>query len=237
MNESLPKNESNSGLIASPWHTLLVVLLEGLNAYRGAVFAQHSQAALLVDRPRMYLRIIFFEFLILATVIVGVRLRGASLKALFGQRWSSFGEMFRDLGLGIALMLTATLVVSILASHSHGQQPDQNIQFLLPRTPLEMLLWLAVSLAAGICEEAVYRGYFQRQFTALSHSVAAGILISAAAFGAVHAYQGWQRALVIAISAIFFGLMAHWRSSTRPGIFAHTLQDAIAPVLIKLIRH
>ena len=100
-----------------------------------------------------------------------------------------------------------------------------------------MLLWVAVSITAGICEEAVYRGYFQRQFTALTHSVLGGILISAVAFGAVHAYQGLQRASVIGAAAILSGLLAHWRGTVRPGMFAHTLQDAIAPSLLKLMRH
>jgi len=36
-----------------------------------------------------------------------------------------------------------------------------------------------------------------------------GVLISAAIFGGIHAYQGWSRAVVIAISAILFG---RWRT-------------------------
>ena len=96
---------------------------------------------------------------------------------------------------------------------------------------------MIVSILAGISEEAIYRGYLQKQFAALTGSLPAGILISAAAFGAVHVYQGWSRATVIAISAILFGVVAHWRRTVRPGMFAHGLQDAIAPLLVKLLRH
>jgi len=43
--------------------------------------------------------------------------------------------------------------------------------------------------------------------------------------------------VVIALSAILFGVVAHWRGTPRPGMFAHALQDAIAPLLLKLVRH
>jgi uncharacterized protein len=72
-------------------------------------------------------------------------------------------------------------------------------------------MWIALSITAGVCEEAIYRGYLQRQITALTHRVPAGIFLSAADFGAAHAYQGLQRASVIATSALLFGLIAQWR--------------------------
>jgi membrane protease YdiL (CAAX protease family) len=103
------------------------------------------------------------------------------------------GQMLRDLGIGAALWLVAIIVVSVLGGHSGP--PDGTIAFLLPQTPMEMILWVAVSIIAGISEEAIYRGYLQRQFTALLRSVPAGALISAAIFGGVHAYQGFSRAV------------------------------------------
>src|SRR6266403_3970572 len=135
----------------------------------------------------------------------------------------------------VALWFVAIIVVSVLSSHSGPA--DGTIAFLLPQTPMEMILWVVVSIVAGISEEAIYRGYLQKQFAVLTGSLAIGILISAAAFGAVHVYQGWSRATVIAISAILFGVVAHWRRTVRPGMFAHGLQDAIAPLLLKLLRH
>jgi hypothetical protein len=135
----------------------------------------------------------------------------------------------------VVLWFAVIIVVSVLSSHSGPA--DGTIVFLLPQTPMEMSLWVVVSIVAGISEEAIYRGYLQKQFTALTQSVPAGALISAAIFGGVHAYQGWSRAVVIAISAILFGAVAHWRGTVRPGMFAHGLQDAIAPLLLKLLRH
>ena len=94
-----------------------------------------------------------------------------------------------------------------------------------------------LSLVAGVCEEAIFRGYLQRQFQAFTRSAIAGSSDFQRDFGPVHAYQGCQRATVIAVSAILFGIVAHWRGTVRPGMFAHSLQDAIAPLLLRLMRH
>lgn len=232
-----PSASEPSRLIASPLHTLFLVIIEALNAYRATIFAAHVRAGLVPNRPFLYLRTMLFEFLILAIVIVGVRFRGASLQTIFGQRWRSFGQMFTDLGLGVALLFASTLLVSVLSGHQSGAPPDQSIAYLIPQTPFELLLWMALSFTAGICEETVYRGYFQRQFAALTHNVPAGILLSAAAFAAGHAYQGFQRSFVIGVAAVLSGMFAHWRGTVRPGMFAHTIQDAVAPLLIKWMRH
>jgi membrane protease YdiL (CAAX protease family) len=234
---SLQSTSERYRLIASPWHTLLMLVVGLLNAYGGVIRAVNARAGLGLSRPHMYLRAMLFEFLFLALVVLGVRLRGTPLATIFGQRWRSVSQMVRDLGVGLLLLLVSTLMVSILSGH-HGEVPsDKAIEYLIPRTSLELFIWIALSITAGICEEAIYRGYFQHQFTGLTHSVHAGILVSGAAFAAAHAYQGFQRALVIGVSAVLFGLFAQWRGTVRPGMFAHTLQDAIAPLLIKLIRH
>jgi len=213
-------------LIASPWHTFLVLMIAGLNAYRAATYATQARAGLGTSRSHMYVRTIAFECAFLAVVALGVWIRRRSLQTIFGPRWRSVKQLLRDLGIGLGLSFAAIIVVSVLAGH--GGPPDGSVAFL-PQTPNEMMLWLMVSILAGICEEAIYRGYLQQQFAALTGSVPAGMLISAAAFGGVHAYQGLSRAVVIGISAILFGTVAQWRRTVRPGMFAHGLQDAIAP--------
>jgi hypothetical protein len=183
----------------------------------------------------LYGRILFFELLFLGIVIVGVKLRGVSLQTIFGKRWQSVGEVFRDLGLGVGLLVLSTIVGSVLAGHG-GRAPDQAILYMIPQTSLELALWMVVSLAAGICEEAIFRGYLQRQFSALAKNVPVGIVLAAGAFGASHLYQGFRRASVIAVAAVVFGWFAHWRKTVRPGMVAHTLQDAVAPLLLRAMR-
>jgi uncharacterized protein len=232
-----PANSESNALIASPWHTLFVLLASALWAYRAIYNAAQARAALAPGRPYIYLRTMFFEWVLLAIVIFGVRLRGGSLQTIFGQRWRSLGAAVRDLALGISFMVASTIVVSIVSAVEGDTSSTQSVKFLIPQSALELILWVALSITAGICEEAIYRGYFQRQFAALTHNVPAGIILSGAVFGAVHAYQGWKRAVAIAAMGVVLGIFAHWRKTVRPGMFAHAIQDLIAPVLIKLVRN
>lgn len=234
--ENSGKDLQRDNLLASPWHTAFVLLVLGLYAYWATIRAARAQAGLGPSRPTMYLRTIFFELLFLGIVIAGVKLRGGSLQAVLGLRWKSAGQVFVDLGIGVALLFLSTLVAAILGGHQRSDAANQSIRFLLPQTPLEMGLWMLLSITAGICEEAVYRGYLQRQLGALTRNVWAGIALSAAAFGGDHLYQGVRRAAVIAVSGVLFGCFAQWRKTVRPGMFAHALQDGIAPLLVKLAK-
>ena len=214
---------------------MLVVV--AINAYYGTIRSAQQRVGLGPSRPYMYLRMMLFEFVVLAIVVLGVRIRGGSLQAIFGQHWRSLRQLLTDLGLGISLLLASTVVASIFGSHQREGSAEHSISYLLPQTWNETLMWVVLSITAGVCEEVIYRGYLQRQIMALTRSVPAGIILSAVAFGAAHAYQGLQRASVIAASALLFGWLAQQRGTVRPGMIAHSLQDAVAPMLVKLLRH
>lgn len=108
---------------------------------------------------------------------------------------------------------------------------------MLPQRGIELTLWIALSVSAGICEETIFRGYLQRQFMALTKSAPAGILLSAAAFGAAHAYQGYRMVILIGLYGAMFGILAYWRGSVRPGMIAHAWQDSLNGVLASILRH
>src|SRR5262249_43356801 len=99
---------------------------------------------------------------------------------------------------------------------------------LLPRGALEVSLWVALSLSAGFSEELVFRGYLQRQFTALTRSGAIAWLLQAALFGISHGYQGPVACAKIAVYGALFGAVARWRGSLRPGMLAHAATDILA---------
>jgi membrane protease YdiL (CAAX protease family) len=102
------------------------------------------------------------------------------------------------------------------------------VRFLAPQSRVEIILWMLVALTAGFCEETIFRGYLQRQFLALSGKPILGILLSAAAFGVAHAYQGAKRAFILGVYGAMFGILAHRRHSLRPGIMTHAWQDALS---------
>jgi uncharacterized protein len=90
---------------------------------------------------------------------------------------------------------------------------------------------LATSLTAGFCEELIYRGYLQLQFTVVTHTVTGGIILQAIVFALNHGYQGWRFILLIAVLATMLGLLAHWRRSMRAGMIAHALQDGVTGIV------
>ena len=68
--------------------------------------------------------------------------------------------------------------------------------------------WLDAPETHGPAEELFWRGYLQRQFMVLTQSVPAGILLTAAAFGAAHAYQGFRMVILIGLYGAMFGILA-----------------------------
>lgn len=90
-----------------------------------------------------------------------------------------------------------------------------------------MLLWVGVSISAGVCEEVIYRGYLQKQFSLLARSAAAGLIAQAVLFGISHGYQGFQLVVLITVGGAIYGLIALWRHSLRPVMVAHAWSDIV----------
>lgn len=94
-----------------------------------------------------------------------------------------------------------------------------------------LVVYLLLRATAGFCEEIIFRGYLQKQFSAWTHSAEAGLVLQALVFGAGHAYQGPRLMVVIAVYGCLFGLLALWRRSLRPGMIAHSLEDSLVVLL------
>ena len=236
--EIAPTVDSRAGLdrIAHPLHTIVLLVAVGTLAARTARHADEMRAVFDLSRVRIYELTMLTEWLGFAFVLFGVWLAGSDYAAVLGQRWRSVRDLARDIGLGVAFSIASTIVLSMLQGH-HGAGTDRAVHFLLPHGGLEMTMWVVLSISAGICEETVYRGYLQRQFTALTKNVPAGILLSAVSCGLSHSYQGLSRAMMIGVEGAMLGAMAYWRKSVRPGMIAHAWKDAWAPVLMGAMRH
>ena len=96
---------------------------------------------------------------------------------------------------------------------------------MLPQGPLEIAAWIALCVTAGFCEELVFRGYLQRQFSALIGRVDRSIALQAIVFGIGHMYQGFKGVITIAVYGALFGILAVIRKSLRPGMIQHASQD------------
>jgi CAAX protease family protein len=177
------------------------------------------------SRVPLYLSIVTLQLLFVWFVHKGIRVRHGSLRDLFGRGWCSPFDGLRDTALAF-LFVAGLRGCSALLQSLLGPSLAST-RFLLPHGTLESLLWIGVSIAAGMCEEVVYRGYLQPQLWALSGILPLSIALQSLIFGMAHAYQGWRAALITAFYGLVFGLLAAWRKSIIPGAIAHSFIDII----------
>jgi uncharacterized protein len=222
--------------VASPVHTFaLIAFLTGWT-YFGLVHTNYMRGQTAPNHLLLYFPTMAMEWSVFAFIVWGIRRRGVTLRELIGPRWSNPTQFFIDLGIGIVFQIGALVVITCLSLLIHTTQNSNNIMFMMPRGALELAVWVLLSFTAGICEETIFRGYFQRQFISWTGNTVFGILISAILFGAIHLYQGGKQTIVIGALGAMFGGLAAYRRSLKPGMIAHFLQDGVTGVVLSLMR-
>lgn len=222
-----PQPENHA--VAPAWHTVLVVLimlgLSWLSSYSQGLPSLGSTR----NQIARYVSAIAMEWLMLGFIWFGLRLRKQPMRILLGENWGGTRQILRDLGIGIVFLIASNLVLSLI-SHLLKAVPNAATMGLLPHTPAEIAVFSVLTVTAGICEEMIFRGYLQRQFSVFFKSAAVGVVLQGIMFGASHGYQTTKFMLIILVYGVMFGLMAQSRRSLRPGMFAHFLQDLITGV-------
>jgi membrane protease YdiL (CAAX protease family) len=204
-------------------------------ALSGVFFQRHAQAhsEMLQLHPNvvpLYLYLIAMEAgLFFYVSRAGLRRAGIKASELIGGRWTNAKDVLVDAVLALGLwgcwrLIEASWIRWLGPGHA------KSIQTLLPRGPLEILLWIGVSISAGICEEFVFRGYFQKQFAVFTHSRWIALLLQSLLFGIAHGYQGIQACLRISVFGLLYGSLALWRNSLRPGMMAHAASDILSGI-------
>lgn len=221
--------------VASAWHTVgLLSFLTGW-AYFGNVLATHMRAEIAPNHLKIYLPTLAAEWIFFAYVVWGAKRQGITLRELAGPRWSVKGKGLLDIAIAGGFWVVSLVVVLMVSRLLSVGSSIEHVRFMMPIGPFEIALWFLLSITAGICEETVFRGYLQRQFIGWTNNTVAGVLVSGAIFGACHIYQGGKRAAVIAIYGMLFGILAAWRKSLKPGMIAHSWQDAISGISGRLL--
>jgi membrane protease YdiL (CAAX protease family) len=207
-------------MLASRRHTLIVVLIFAVIAIGGYLSnARNGSAPAPASRMPLYATIVVTQLLLVRYIFIGIRAKGFTLADLVGPR--------RPLDVVIGVALFFVLRYASIGLHAALQLQDDHASNLLPRGAAEIAMWIVVSLVAGTCEELVFRGYLQRQLSALTGSAPAGLVLQAIVFGIAHGYQGAKSVINITILGILFGIVAWWRRSIVPGAVAHALTDIV----------
>jgi CAAX protease family protein len=114
------------------------------------------------------------------------------------------------------------------------------VRLLMPENTREKL-WALFGLAptAGLCEEFLYRGFLLAEASGWFHSAVVGVLVSSAAFGLAHLYQGANGAFRAALLGALLAYPVVRVGSLYPSITAHFLIDAAALLWLgpKFVKH
>jgi membrane protease YdiL (CAAX protease family) len=178
----------------------------------------HSQAI------PVYLVAIAMDWALLYYCWAGVHRAGGNVSTLSGQRWTSWSSVAVDIGIAVPFW-TLWEGTAYGVSRLLGPSTAKSVDSLLPQSLLEVLIWIAASITAGVCEEMVFRGYLQRQMHALTGSIPLAVAGQGMVFGLFHAYQGWKNVVVISVVGILYGVLAAWRRNLRVNIISHAATD------------
>lgn len=171
------------------------------------------------DRRPLYLSAVFS--LLLAA---GVTWAVASWAGLPGR---SLGWILTDPEAGAAWAaavaaggLGAVAVVTPLARRL-GWEESRAVFFLLPRDRREKTVFVVLALAAGICEEYVYRGFAFHVLEAWTGSAWLAVGATALSFGLAHGYQRAAGVLRATLLGILLALPVARTGSLFPAVVAH----------------
>jgi CAAX protease family protein len=172
----------------------------------------------------LYLWVMALEWGLVATVRGAVKARGLKLGDIIGGYWGTWKDLARDLAVSVPFLLVWFGAARVM-HRMLGPDQAKSINNLLPQSRVEIVLWIAVSISAGVCEEIVFRGYFQRQFAAYTNSMIAAVLLQGVVFGLGHSYQGVKQVVIISVLGVLYGFFAAWRKSLRPNMISHAWTD------------
>jgi len=229
-----PASDGRIQPIAHWLHTVALLLLFILTT----MFTEHRAATRQLVHTSLipsYLASIAAEWVLLGLVIAGVYRRREFLAQAFLNRTRTVME---SIGLGAAVYVAGFLAIALVSSVLYftplfHKRNEAAIMAMAPHTALQLLVWFAVSLSAGLCEEIIFRGYLLQQLSAWTQRPVVSIFLGALLFGSVHLYEGLGAILPLAALAVVFGFVVHHcKGDLRAVVVAHTLQDFIVALLL-----
>jgi uncharacterized protein len=219
--------------IAPWWHcSLLVAIIVAASAFGSMRSAKSTMAS---HHLGNYAVTLAWEWALAGVAYWGIRLRKTPLRQILGERRGGPNEFFIDVAFAALFWILSLLVLAALAvilSLFHLESAQKEISQLAPASAAEAALWIALSISAGICEEFVFRGYLQQQFTRATGRTWIGVAASALLFGTAHGYEGIAGMLMITVYGALFSVLAIKRGSLRAGMIAHGWHDSFTGLLL-----
>lgn len=237
--------QASQKLLAPTWHTLLIIAFVAAASIAGAKGPKHPSVGDATGRYGhlpTYFASMALEWILAALTLFGLRLRKTPLHSVLGDNKPGIKEWFVDAGVAGVFWIVALTVLGVLATmlkpmHLHPESIRGTVSKLAPSSPIELLAWAVLCVSAGICEEFVFRGYLQLQFSRLSHRVWIGVLASSVLFGLSHGYEGISGMLLIIAFGALFSVLRLLRNNTRAGMLAHAWHDLFSGMVLYALAH
>jgi membrane protease YdiL (CAAX protease family) len=184
-----------------------------------------NQAPLLLPVQVAFYAAIYFAFLL------AFRYRyGKPVFSSLGWRRSVSDKTLMLLGLGGFVLSPA---ISLIASLAHT--PEIKIEGLeqLEKQPMILAIFGVMAITvAPLFEELLFRGFLQPLFSR-TFGVVAGILLTAALFGGLHAPEYkfvWQYAVAVSVVGVVLGIVRYRTNSIIPSTVMHACYNAVAAI-------
>lgn len=206
--------------IAPLWHTCALLVLLAILAGCAVYLKVGSVSARLSHTP-LYLVTIASEWALFAFSLwrSDAGFTGNIARVVRDPR-SLLWDIPVALVLSVVLIFISPGIIRIL-----GQTGWGSTEGMLPKGSIEIVLWIVMSLTAGICEETIFRGYLQQQIAGWTGSMVIGVASQAILFGLCHAYQGSKKVALISVWGCIFGICAWLRKGLRANMIAHAGLD------------
>lgn len=151
--------------------------------------------------------------------------------------WTT-GHLGREIALGVALFVPLFLGARWLEALlvGFGFTTGTSSGLVPSRSPSELLLALALVGVVAISEETIFRGYLLLRFRNVLGRALPAVLVVSVIFMLGHGYEGSAGAITVGVTGAVWSAVYLWRRSLVAPVTMHFLLDAVAIVLVPLLR-
>lgn len=217
-------------LYASKLHTfILIVILIAISILSSSLNSNQNYTG---SRVSIYISLIIGEWALLFYLWRGLKQNKLSIsKIIFNSEDQKI--FFKDILFAIGFWIISNAFLILIKIILDIPIYSRTLLNLLPNSFLEIFIFFLLALSAGFCEEIIYRGYLQHQFSILFKNRFIGIVLQAFLFGISHGYQGYRNIIIIFIYGMLFGLLTYYVKNLKPAIISHSWQDVFSGIIFQ----
>ena len=197
-----------------------LTLFGGLIPWAAIRTKRRIAARPLPPKKRYFVSVIIQQLIFLAVTLVTAYVLGIEV-------FRRYRPTVAHLGLSL-VMLGAAVAVLRPKWRDQVTRRARRIYLVTPVDRTDHLLWLVISICAGVGEELTYRGVMFWLTVWLTSSIPVAVVFCTVSFAVGHAAQGWRSAAAIGIFALGFHGLVLVTGSLYPAMAVHALYDIIA---------